>query len=71
MSDRYSRKEFLGLSALLAGAFGLKRPSGTAVTRPAALPPLPQRGAGNPGTIKDIKVMQTVCGGRMVFGEGR
>ena len=43
----YSRKEFLGLSALLAGALGFKRPPAAASSpRPADLPPLPQRGAG-------------------------
>jgi hypothetical protein len=46
MTD-YTRKEFLGLSALLAGALGLKRsPTAAPSTRPEALPPLPQRGAG-------------------------
>jgi predicted amidohydrolase YtcJ len=44
---KYSRKEFLGLSALLAGALGFKRNSAAAASpRPAALPPLAQRGAG-------------------------
>lgn len=43
----YSRKEFLGLSALLAGALGFKRtPAAQPSPRPAAPPPLPQRGAG-------------------------
>jgi predicted amidohydrolase YtcJ len=46
MTD-YTRKEFLGLSALLAGALGFKRSSDEAVSpRPVALPPLVQRGAG-------------------------
>jgi predicted amidohydrolase YtcJ len=43
----YSRKEFLGLSALLAGALGLRKaPASPASPRPALPPPLPQRGAG-------------------------
>ncbi len=46
MTD-YTRKEFLGLSALLAGTLGFKRPPDEAVSpRPVALPPLVQRGAG-------------------------
>ncbi|HEV8600719.1 MAG TPA: amidohydrolase [Gemmatimonadales bacterium] len=44
---RYSRKEFLGLSALLAGVLGLEKvPAAVPSPRPAPLPPLPQRGAG-------------------------
>jgi hypothetical protein len=44
---RYSRKEFLGLSALLSGALGLQKlPTGPRSAGPAPLPPLPQRGAG-------------------------
>ena len=46
MTD-YTRKEFLGLSALLAGALGIKRsPTAAPSPRPEALPPLAQRGAG-------------------------
>ena len=45
MTDRYSRKEFLGLTALLAGAIGFKRPPLASAPRPATRP-LPQRGAG-------------------------
>jgi predicted amidohydrolase YtcJ len=59
MTDRFSRKEFLGLSALLAGALGFKRPPAPGSPRPEAPPPLPQRGAG-------IEADLIVINGRML-----